>query len=204
MSNLLPYQQLAGSRIISCFKRVEIHTCRNLLTKHIPAIPMDRTRTVMIEIRSLMPQLQLPNNNTAHIVNRQCDFRRFRQLIRYPRLWVERVREVRQQCIFKWNELSYRYLNYICDIDCDNDGIELTIRIRRTDSQIVVHFLHFIIQGCVGFQLPCAGINAKRCRIRPAQRIGQCIAVGICSLERIADGCANGCILRNGECDPSL
>ena len=80
----------------------------------------------------------------------------------------------------------------------------LTIGISRADGEIVVLVLRFIIQGCVGFQLPCVGINAKRCSIGPAQRIGQCIAFRIRRLEGIVDGCADGYVLHNGECDLSL
>ena len=99
---------------------------------------------------------------------------------------------------------EHRCIIGIRDVDSDNDGIELTIGISRADGEIVVRVLRFIIQGCVGFQLPCVGINAKRCSIGPAQRIGQCIAFRIRRLEGIVDGCADGYVLHNGECDLSL
>ena len=89
----------------------------------------------------------------------------------------------------------------IRDTDSEKDRIEATLAIGCADGEIVVNILGFKIQGCLSLQLPCIGVNPKRCRIASMQRVGQGIpTIGVCRLERIPDSFSRSRILRYGAC----
>ena len=89
---------------------------------------------------------------------------------------------------------------YICDVDRDNDCIYGTAAIRRTDSQIGVRTLRFIVERRFGLHLPGIRVNLKHLPIPPLQRIGQCIAdIRVCGGEASPDVGARSRVLCNGE-----
>ena len=60
----------------------------------------------------------------------------------------------------------------ICNVNGDEDAIDETLTIRRSDRQIAVRALRFIVKSCAGLQLPCVFVNTKRVLIVSLKRIG--------------------------------
>ena len=101
---LFPYQHLPCCGEITCLESAEIDPGCDLLPKSVSTIPMCGATPVRVEPSCLMSQHQFPHNDTPHIVDRQSDVRWLRQVIRYPRLRIERIRIVGEERSCIWQQ----------------------------------------------------------------------------------------------------
>ena len=89
------------SGIIPRRKLVEIDTTGNPLTPSVAAVPIGRTTSIGVIPRPLMTQIQFAHQRTVDVVDTKRHIGVICQVIRYPRLRVERIGVVCQQsCLF--------------------------------------------------------------------------------------------------------
>ena len=104
--HLFNYQHFVGFREFACTQSVEVEATRNRFSPVILTVPIRRTAFVPIEASQLISQCQRPNQSTISGIDGQHYFRRFCEVIRYPRLGIEWVWIVRQHSSRFWHSAS--------------------------------------------------------------------------------------------------
>ena len=75
---------------------VEIDATGDAFADSVSAIPMGGATPTRIIAFMLVSEIQLADNGPPRVIDSECHRTRICQVIRYPGLWIERIRIVRK------------------------------------------------------------------------------------------------------------
>ena len=89
-------------------------------------------------------------------------------------------------------------LHYISDVDSNSDCVGQTAIGDR--NRYGIGSFGFVVECCLGFQLPGCAVNIKCCRVYATEPVGERVVVSISRGYRPTDVCIRCCVLRYCAC----